>query len=171
MKSPFSRPLLALLFSVSVAFAGEELITDGTFQNLESWRLDRLEGAKGSLEAEDLGNGKFAAAIRVPEAADKRYFIQLVQKGIPLDASKRYVLKFRGRSVPGSSIVVKLLEDGGTYRDLWAEDDIALSEEWNDIQLEFSPKESFDSAVFVISGLAQQPGEYWFSDVSLTAVD
>jgi hypothetical protein len=163
---------LLLALSCAAAVAGENLILNGDFSSgLEGWRLDRLQNAQASIEVRDAGDGRSAAAIRVLEQAEKRYFVQLAQKGVSLEAGKTYRLSFRGRSDPDASIVVKILENQAPFPEVWSEDHINLGPEWKEVVFEFSPQVSLDEAVFVLSGLAQQPGEYWFADVSLTVVD
>jgi hypothetical protein len=161
----------ALLLSCAAVFAGENLILNGDFATgLEGWRLDRMQNAQAAIEVRDAGDGRSAAVIKVLEQAEKRYFVQLVQKGVSLDADKTYRLTFRGRSDPEASIVVKLLENQAPYLELWSEDHIGLNGEWKEVSFEFTPKASQEGAVLVLSGLAQQPGEYWFSEVSLSVV-
>lgn len=162
---------LALSFSCVAAFAGENLIVNGDFATgLEAWRLDRMQNAQASVDVRDSGDGRNAVVIKVLEQAEKRYFVQLVQKGVSLDADKTYRLSFRGRSDPEASIVVKLIENQAPYLEMWSEDHITLGSEWKEVTFEFKPKASQDEAVLVLSGLAQQPGDYWFSDISLSVV-
>lgn len=163
-------PLLIVL-SCAAAFAGENLIFNGDFATgLEGWRLDRMQNAQASVDVRDGGEGRSAVVVKVLEQAEKRYFVQLVQKGIPLDAGKTYRLTFRGRCDPDAAIVVKLIENQAPYLEMWSEDHITLNGEWKEVTFEFKPKASQDEAVLVLSGLAQQPGDYWFSDISLSVV-
>jgi len=168
MKAFAFLPLLAGL--ATSALAAPDLIANGDFsQGLTGWRLDRLQGAQGTVEVKDSGDGQHAAFVHVPEAAEKRYFIQLVQKGVGLEEGRAYRLSFRARSAPESAIVVKLLEDQAPYTELWTEDGIALSDGWKEYHFDVQPKPGNGAAVLVISGLAKQAGDYAFSDVSLTA--
>jgi hypothetical protein len=160
-----------LLLSCAAALAGDNLIVNGDFATgLEGWRLDRMENAQAAVEIRDADDGRSAAVVKVLQQAEKRYFVQLAQKGVSLDADKTYRLTFRGRADPEASIVLKLLENQSPFLELWSEDHIALNGDWKEITFEFKPKASQDDAVLVLSGLAQQPGEYWFTDVSLSVV-
>jgi hypothetical protein len=162
---------LFVVLSCAAALAGDNLIVNGDFATgLEGWRLDRMQNAQASVEVRDGGDGRGAVVVKVLEQAEKRYFVQLVQKGVSLDAGKTYRLTFRGRSDPDASVVIKLIENQAPYLEMWSEDHIALGSDWKEVTFEFKPKASQDEAVLVLSGLAQQPGDYWFSDVSLTVV-
>lgn len=147
---------------------GAEILTNGAFEGgLQDWTPQKLEGAEASFDVKEGENGGHALCVTVPTAAEKRYHVQLLH-GIntPMSASKSYRLSFRARANPAAAIVVFVAgskPSGGLLR----EDNIALTDKWNDYSYTFTPKQDCLGGQLVISGLAAQAGEYWFSSVSL----
>ncbi len=153
------------------ALGQEELLTNGDFKKgLEKWTLIKLEGAQAQAEVTNEG-GNLAAHITVPNAAEKRYFVQLSQRGVNLPDNRPLKLTFRARSKPAGEVVALLATQNGKFEELCREDHIQLTADWKDYSFEVKPKNGDTSGIFLFSGLAAQTGELWFADVSLKAKD
>jgi acetyl esterase/lipase len=149
--------------------AQTELITNPAFESgLDTWQPQNLQGTKASFEIKPIENGKHAICITVPQAGEKRYYVQILHPIYSLlSASKSYTLSFRARSKPGAPIVVFVRASKTPPGEMWRQDPIVLTEDWKDYSYTFTPGADSQANYLTISGLAAQAGEYWFTNVSL----
>jgi acetyl esterase/lipase len=150
----------------------EELITNPGFDSgLEDWQPQKLQGTAATFEVKDIENAKHALCVTVPQAAEKRYYVQLLH-GIytQLYAGKSYSISFRAKAAPDASIVVVLSSSQTPPGEMLRQDDIALTSDWKDYSYTFTPASDSTATHLTISGLAAQAGEYWFTNVSLHEV-
>jgi redox-sensitive bicupin YhaK (pirin superfamily) len=169
------RSTLPLLFSVALlltpARAGEPLITNGNFADgMTGWRLNLLESASATATVEAGEEGKKAVHVKVPQTSPKRWLVQLVHLGVKLEADKTYHLKFRARCTPAASLSVMTgAVHEGKFAELSRNDGMAITEKWADYTCDVKPKSAEADGHLIFSGLAAQAGDYWFTDVTLTA--
>ncbi|CAN5621457.1 hypothetical protein BH09VER1_BH09VER1_13730 [soil metagenome] len=165
-----SIPLLALLISWTPLHAEDQLITNGTFENeLQGWTLQTMGTAKATANAVSIDGDKHAAAVEVTEPGEKRYFVQLVQPNVHLEEGKTYLFTFRAKAKTPADIVVTVSSKEGTaFREMWRQENLALTEEWKEFRFSVPAKDPSDNVYLILSGMAKQPDEYFFTDVSLT---
>lgn len=157
--------LLAATFSR--LHAQSEMITNPSFDDaLNSWIPMNLQGATATFDVKQTDDGKHAVCITVPAVAEKRYYVQLDQSiSAPMSASKTYLFSFRAKSNPATPIVITMGQRKGG--EIWRQDQIALTDQWQDYTFQIIPTSDADSPFLNISGLAAVAGEYWFTNVSL----
>lgn len=161
---------LSTLLSTSLAvFAADNLVQNGDFENGSgSWDLQCMGNAKASVKVIQEA-GKHAAAVEVTEPGEKRYFVQLVQRNLHLDGDKSYELTFRAKAkTPADVVVTVSAKEGSGFREMWRQENIALKEEWDEFRFTVTPKDPTDNVYLILSGMAKQPDEYFFTDVTLT---
>jgi acetyl esterase len=151
--------------------AQNELISNPSFESgLDGWQAQKLEGTQATFEVKEIENGRHALCVTVPQAAEKRYYIQLVHPIYSLlSANTSYTLSFRARSQPAAPIVVIMHTGGSAPQELLRADPVDLTADWKDYTYTITPQQNSEANYLTISGLAAQPGEYWFTDVSLQA--
>jgi len=175
----FALPFRAALASALLLASGSglvaqqaaqtELITNPGFESgLDTWQPQKLQGAQATFEVKQIENGKQALCVTVAQAAEKRYFVQILHPVYSLlSASKSYTLSFRARSKPGASIVVTMRASKTPPGEMLRQDSIELTEDWKDYSYSFTPAQDSPANYLTLSGLAAQAGEYWFTNVSL----
>ena len=148
---------------------GTNLLVNGDFsRGMEGWKIDRAQNTVAEDKIEDLEGGKHAIHITVPKPAEKRFFVQLTEKGsFPIVDGKKYTLSFRARAKPAAQIVVVFSPAQGAWEALGRQDNIKLTEEWVDYSFTIAPPHGTPAARMSISGLSGQAAEYWFTDVSM----
>ena len=165
----FTALLISLGAFASGANADEQIPLPGDFATgMGTWVVNTMEHTAASTASEPGDQGKTAVHITVPKAGDKRYYVQLVCKGVPLHSGTTYHLHFRAHSKPDCEISVVTGSYQGKFTELSRQDHVALAGKWADYTCDFSPKENDDTAQVIFGGLAAQAGEYWFENVSLT---
>ena len=174
---PPSKPITAPAASAPATAAalppgvpvGENLLANGDFaHDLDSWKLDRTNDTPADVKVEAVDGGKHAAHVTVPQAAEKRFYVQLTEKqAFPLAEGKKYTLSFRARSKPEAQAVVVMSPGHGQWEALARQDNIQITQDWKDYSFTIAPIHGADQAVITISGLAAKTAEYWFTDVSL----
>ncbi len=173
MKTKSYLLALALLYSLNtisgLRAAPAELIANPSFDNgMEGWQPEKLEGTEATFEVKEIEGGKHALCITVPQAGAKRYFVQLLHPlNIPLTGGKSYTLSFRARSKPGTPILVIIRGQTTSSGEIWRENQVALTEDWQSYSYTFTPPKDDLATTFLFSGLAAAAGEYAFTDVSL----
>lgn len=148
---------------------GGNLVTNGDFNaDAEGWALDRIQNTPAEMSVETLAGGKHAVHVKVPQAAEKRYFVQLGTKTtFPLAEGKSYTLSFRAKAEPNAKIVVVFPAAGVPQNETTRQDGIQLKPDWADYQFTVSPQKGSEAARLLLSGLAEQAGDYWFTDLSV----
>ncbi len=165
-----SIPLLALFLSWTSLHAEDQLILNGAFEDdLKDWTLQTMGTAKATANVVPIEGGKHAVSVEVTEPGEKRYFVQLVQRNVHVESGKTYLLTFRAKAKTAADIVVTVSsKEGSNFREMWREEDLALSEEWKEFRFSVAAKDPSDNVYLILSGMAKQPDEYFFTDISLT---
>lgn len=156
------------LASLTVRAAGDEQIpVQNAFAGHNgNWVLNLMEGTKGEVNSETV-DGKPAVRITVPTAGTKRYHVQLLCKGVSMQADKTYRLHFRVRSKPDADLSVVAATFHGKFEELWRQDHVTSKDGWTEYNCDIKPKTSDDSAQIIFGGLAGVAGDYWLADVSI----
>lgn len=163
--------LAAAAVLLSHACADEPLLSNGNFaEGMSGWRLNLLESASATATVEAGEAGKKAVHVKVSQSSPKRWLVQLVHLGVKFDADTTYHLKFRARCTPAASLSVMTgAVHEGKFTELSRNDGLAVTETWADYTCDVKPKAADDDGHLIFSGLAEQAGDYWFSDVALSA--
>lgn len=165
-----SIPLLTLFLSWTTLHAQDQLIQNGNFENdLKDWNLQTMGTAKASANVVSIEGDKHAVSVEVTEPGEKRYFVQLVQRNVRMESGKTYLLTFRAKvKTPADVVVTVSSKEGDNFREMWRQEDLALTEEWKEFRFSVAAKDPSDNVYLILSGMAKQPDEYLFTDVSLT---
>lgn len=168
----FLLPFLAassILFVLSTSLrADAELINNGHFDSGKTaWYMDAINGAKGTFTVDTEADGKSAAHIVVPEAADVDYHIQLFQKDLELKAGQTYHFSFRARASQKVNIGLNMMAAQAPWTNLWKQN-IDLGTDWQTFSFDVTPTAAAANARVTFTRLGAQQAEYWFSDVSVT---
>lgn len=170
---PFIRLARLLLFAIALPaslFAGSPLFTNGDFSaGMDGWNLLCMENTPAVAEVREIENGKHAVCVTVQAAGAKGYYVQLVRANVSLDAGKSYRLSFRARSKGDANITVNLWpRESSASEALWQTNPIPVTGEWKEYHYDIDPHGTSGDLNLDFGGLAAQPGEYWFTDISLT---
>ncbi len=161
--------LLALALPASRAVADTQTPVSADFAGHNGqWQLNLMEGTQADASSETVEGGKKAIHITVPVAGAKRYFVQLVCKGISLQADKTYRLHVRVRSKPDADLAVVAGSFHGKFEELWRQDHLASKDGWTEYNCDIKPGKTDSDAQISLSGLAGVAGDYWFADVSIS---
>jgi hypothetical protein len=111
-----------------------ELVRNGSFDaSTQDWSLGQYDGASATFGAVD-GNG----VITIANGGSENWSVQLLQTGLPLDASKEYVLSFEAKATNPVTIMVGVGEDGGEYKK-YGSDDISLTTQMQSFAITVAP--------------------------------
>lgn len=147
--------------------AETELLINGSFSNgTTSWQLDHINGAEGTLSIDDVENGKKAAHVVVPKAAETAFHVQLFQGKLNIVAGEKYHLSFRACGNPAVEIGLNMMVAEAPWTNLWKEK-VKLTPEWQTFSFEVTATQSSDNARVTFTGLGSRKGDYSFTDVSL----
>ncbi|MBE7158851.1 MAG: carbohydrate binding domain-containing protein [Rhodospirillales bacterium] len=131
-----------------------------------NWVLNLMESTKGEADSETV-EGKPTVHIKVPVAGAKRYYAQLLCKGISLQADRTYHVHFRVRSKPDADLSVIAGTFHGKFEELWRQDHVASKDAWTEYDYDIKPKSSDADAQIIFGGFAGVAGDYWLTDVSI----
>lgn len=143
-------------------------ITNGDFASgsLAPWWLSvqAPAAATSSVVWGGYGSNVNAVNVRVTDTSDVDWRVQL-GCSTSVIAGHPYTIRFSAKSFPGARVSVHVTEKGGSWQVLYQED-VALTEAWQDFELTFVSPASHSEAVFSFAGFAARRGDYGIARVS-----
>jgi|GEM_PF-6976141 len=141
-----------------------QLIRNGHFTNtIDNFNLFVAGDAAANWYHNE--DGEYAS-IKITNGADKRWKVQMTQKGILLEQGKSYRLKFRAKADTDKSIYVKMsdLLDVVSYFQIT---DLEISDTWQPYEYTFTMTNTTDINSRINFAVGQNETAIRFDDVSL----
>lgn len=109
------------------------------------WELNLREGNEAGLVPDPEGANGLRVAIASAQIQYPHH-IQLVQKGIHIQAKKRYHLEFFARADAHRSMQVGISQVEYPWEGLGLDQEVPLTPEWQPFELEFEASRTYDNA-------------------------
>jgi hypothetical protein len=143
-------------------------IANGDFASgsLSPWWLSvqAPAGATSSVVQRGYGAGVNAVNVRVTDASDVDWRVQL-GCSTSVIAGHPYTIRFSAKAFPGARVSVRVTEKGGSWEVLYQED-VALTEAWQDFEFTFVSPVSRPEVIFSFVGFSARRGDYGIARVS-----
>ncbi|MFO0910653.1 MAG: carbohydrate binding domain-containing protein [Isosphaeraceae bacterium] len=134
-----------------------EMIANGRFTRMmESWNLERHEGAEATANVIVVGPSRAALMIDVPHAAKQAWHVQVNQRGIQVRSNWPYTISFLARAEKPRTMNVNVMQSHEPWRQLWSTE-VDLTPEFRrfNLVLQSAEDERFARLGFSDSGVSR----------------
>lgn len=115
---------ISIIAFVSVAYAEDAKNLLKPVNKVESWRLERHEGAEGSLKIAD-----DAAVIDATKLTGTNWHIQVFQTDLDLKEGQQYTLKLKLSGSQRRGVILVATTDMGDYHEIGLHEDLTVNKE------------------------------------------
>lgn len=127
-------------------------VVNGDFsEGLVGWEQD-VNQTDGTGKATFFENGDGTVSIKVEDPSSAGWHIQLQQSGAQLKAGKTYKVKLVVKASAARDVELEIVNPGKGFAPLTPNTTIALTEEWQTIEVEFSIDEDVNAKVGLLLG-------------------
>ncbi len=139
---------------------------------LDGWTRNLISGAQGAFSAVSEGayEGAQAARVQVTGVTGTNWHVQLLQRGLTVEAGRRYEVSFAVRSTPGFRVQVVLQKDIAPftfYEDLGT---YSPTGEWQVIRASFRSNVTDAGNTQLVFNLGAATGTVWLDAVSFAVL-
>ena len=145
------------------------MFANGNFENgKDDWEVDMGDGKTAKVEIVKEGpNGESAMRIKVLDAPDEPWQLQMYQPGLKIEKGKPYVLTFWAKSNSSGTFKVNCMQNHEPWEHA-TEQEIYLSPEWKKKEFEFDGPWDDQDARMTFTDLGTEDDRvYWFANCSL----
>jgi hypothetical protein len=159
------KQLLAIFMFAfaSVAFAEDAKNLLKPVNKVESWRLEKHEGAEGTLKiSED------AAVFDAIKLTGTNWHIQAFQTDLDLKEGQQYTLKLKLSGSQRRSLVLVATTDTGDYHEIGLHEDITVNKEPRTFEFTFRATQVVEKKNRIGFMLGDEKGDLIVKEMSLT---
>ena len=169
-----SRDSLEAAWNVGIEPRGSNLVRDGNFEALAStfvFEVHWQEGAGGKLvyDNTDPAEGNWCLHAIIDSCGTYAYHLGIKQIGIPVDSSKKYIIRFWGKASAARTCYIKLGRDVSPWDNYGLGREVFLDTMWQRFQFAFSCTETDSATTRLSFNIGHDTADVWLDDVRLCA--
>jgi hypothetical protein len=155
---------LAILVSISFAFAADKPNLGKPSNKAENWRFEQHEAAKGTMKID--GD---AAVFETTNTDGEDWHVQAIMTGLDLKEGKEYVVTFKAKGEPARTIRIGGNIDMDDWHAIGLGEDVELTKDWKDYSFTFKAENvAADKKNRVGFTLGADKGKVMVKDLTIT---